>query len=211
MNDRKFVVETRGPIQKRKTPMRPEELTIPLIEKAIQWPVATWEGNCYTVACAIVEAGLIKGRAVYGHYKGPVADTGYWAKRKGQLFQRHGWIMLEDDRIMDPTRWSFEDKEPYIAIFEDDVFAWCRCGHVMDEHESGFFNPCEVCDCPDYQKAPVPFKDYDEGGNEFRAAITTPCPEFRKDAKRVSLPLKGKALSAVMELLESPPARKSVV
>lgn len=86
------------------------------IESAIGLPVAQWHGRCYEVACAIVESGLVKGEAVYGHYLGPVAAKGHWARRKDNLFQRHGWIVLQDETIIDPTRWSFENAEPYLAV-----------------------------------------------------------------------------------------------
>lgn len=73
-------------------------------------PVTRWPGNCYCVAQAIVEAGLIEGRAVYGDYLGPV--------KEGTLFDgrgviQHGWIEV-DGQIVDPTRWVFEGASPYL-------------------------------------------------------------------------------------------------
>lgn len=92
------------------------ETDIKKIEKKINIFVSKWDGNCYSIACEIVKAGVVQGRAVYGHYYGPVAKTGKWDTRR--IFQRHGWVVLNDGRIFDPTRWSFEDKPPYIAVFD---------------------------------------------------------------------------------------------
>lgn len=27
----------------------------------------------------------------------------------------------------------------------------CICGHVEEEHEHGFFKPCTLCDCDDFE------------------------------------------------------------
>lgn len=86
------------------------------IEKKINIFIDRWSGNCYYIACEIVKANIVQGRAVYGHYYGPVAKTGEWNTRRA--FQRHGWVVLNDGRIFDPTRWSFENETPYIAIFD---------------------------------------------------------------------------------------------
>jgi hypothetical protein len=81
--------------------------------EAIGLPLEAWSGQCYGVAVALVESGLVDGCAVYGHWLGPVAegshfDTGF------RPFQRHGWIVLEDGSVVDPTRWAFEGVDPYI-------------------------------------------------------------------------------------------------
>lgn len=191
--------------------MKPEDLTIEAVEKAIGIPSGKWHGRCYEVACLVVKAKLVHGTAVYGHYKGPVAKTGYWASRQDQVFQRHGWIVLDDDRILDPTRWSFENKKPYLYLFEppDDIMAICEtCDHVDDEHEcGGFFNPCTIgkCGCDDFVKKKVA-NDYDEGGNSFRESMMTPPPPFRKEDKIVELPLDGDAKEFVMMALGHPKA-----
>lgn len=79
------------------------------VEKAIGTPVQEWKENCYAISCAIVKAGLVNGFAVYGHYVGPVA-------KKRLPFERHGWVLLKDGRVLDPTRWVFENVPPYIYI-----------------------------------------------------------------------------------------------
>ena len=82
------------------------------VEKAIGIPSEKWKGNCYAIASAIVEAGLIEGDAVYGLYLGDVDDGSPLAYRGA--VQRHGWVLCKDGTILDPTRWVFENAKPYI-------------------------------------------------------------------------------------------------
>jgi hypothetical protein len=82
------------------------------IAEAIKLPLSEWHGNCYAIACQIIKEDFIKGRAVYGHYYGPVTNTNPYFN-SSRIFQRHGWISA-DLRIIDPTRWIFEETEPYI-------------------------------------------------------------------------------------------------
>lgn len=189
--------------------MKVDDLTIEIVEKAIGIPARKWTARCFEIACLIVRAKLVDGVPVYGHYKGPVATTGFWAERRGQSFQRHGWIVLDDDRILDPTRWSFEDKDPYLHLFTppDDSVALCEtCDHVDDEHErGGFFSPCAVadCDCDDFVLKRT-MKEYDEGGNGLREAMLMPPPKFHKGEKVENLPVRGDAKAFVMTLLGRP-------
>jgi len=86
------------------------------IAEIIDWPVDQWAGNCYAVSYSIVEKlGMGTARAVYGHYHGPIATTSIFADRP---IVRHGWILTEDGQVIDPTRWAFEDVEPYLHIGE---------------------------------------------------------------------------------------------
>lgn len=98
--------------------MDPNEMTIEQVVKSIDFPTEKWHGNCYGVAKAIVKAGLVEGTAVYGHYLGYVDPDGYWKKYAGHPFIQHGWVVLLDGGILDPTRWSFENTNPYLALFE---------------------------------------------------------------------------------------------
>lgn len=100
--------------------MDPSELTIEQVEKAINFEAMGWHGNCFGVATSIVQAGLVEGTAVYGHYLGYIDPDGYWEKYAGHPFVQHGWVLLDDGRILDPTRWSFENEEPYLALFTED-------------------------------------------------------------------------------------------
>lgn len=108
--------------KKRKKSLRPEDVTVEVVQKLVAKHLgptpADWEGKCHAVACAI--ATLVGGRAAYGHWLGKVARTGYWSDRAGLPFQRHGWVVLPDGRILDPTRWSFEAAAPYIWLGEND-------------------------------------------------------------------------------------------
>lgn len=91
--------------------MRPATFDPQAIAAAIKIPLTDWPGNCYAIASQMIDAGLLDGRAVYGHYLGMI--------RPGTLFfgnpiVRHGWIATKDGRIVDPTRWVFEGVAPYI-------------------------------------------------------------------------------------------------
>lgn len=97
------------------------KLTMRGAEKLVGLPVADWEGNCFAVASKL--ASYFGGVAVYGHWLGEISPKGYWEGRAGQAFCNHGWIVLPNERgkygvncetIVDPTRWSFEAKKPYI-------------------------------------------------------------------------------------------------
>lgn len=82
--------------------------------KAIGILTKDWEGNCFGIARALVKAGLVEGKAVYGTYGGPMSERGYWTSRAHAAFTHHGWIVGPDRSIIDPTRWSFEAVKPYI-------------------------------------------------------------------------------------------------
>lgn len=184
---------------------KPENLTIDIIAKAIRVKTKDFHGNCYAIACKVVESGIVRGRAVYGHWFGEVAKTGYWAKRRDQPFQRHGWVELEDGRILDPTRWSFEDKEPYLYLAEPVGEFICDCEHVLDEHDNGFFRKCTIlgCLCLDYEAEK---SEYDEGGNRIRKAMSRPPPAYYPSDKKVDLVMQSNAKLFVMELLCQPEA-----
>ncbi len=77
-----------------------------------------WKGNCYCIASKIVNEDILmtECRAIYGHYLGPVSSKSCFSDRKHMPFISHGWIELSNRDIVDPTRWVFEAKEPYIAF-----------------------------------------------------------------------------------------------
>lgn len=93
-----------------------EDLTVADVEKAIGSPAELWKGNCFAIASEVVEAGLVKGVAVYGHFRGKVDPRSYFGMRSGLAFIQHGWVQLDDGRVFDPTRWGFEDREPYLYL-----------------------------------------------------------------------------------------------
>lgn len=94
-------------------------VTIKQIEEAFGLPVKEWAGKCYQVACAAAE--LIPGStAVYGHFLGEVHPSSIFAGRA--MFVQHGWVVLKNGRVLDPTRWAFEGKKPYLYVGKDDVY-----------------------------------------------------------------------------------------
>lgn len=81
------------------------------IAEKINFPLDSWPGNCFTVACQMLVHDLVEGRPCYGHYYGNIAKDSMFAR---QELVHHGWIETKDGYIVDPTRWVFESKEPYI-------------------------------------------------------------------------------------------------
>ena len=98
------------------------KLTIKQVEKAIRLPAKEWAGKCYSIACDIVAKKLVNGKAVYGHWLGPVHAKSIFCDASVAGFCRHGWILMDDGTIVDPTRWVFEAKKPYIYIGENDLY-----------------------------------------------------------------------------------------
>lgn len=90
--------------------------TLKKCETALKLPAAKWAGRCHEIALALVEAGLVPGCAVYGHFTGRVHSLSYFGDRAGLGFVRHGWVQLPDGRVFDPTRWTFEAKSPYLYV-----------------------------------------------------------------------------------------------
>ena len=96
------------------------ELSVAQVEEALGAHADEWIGECYAVATAIVKSGLVSnGRVRYGHWLGPVSPGTYFDHRP--LIQ-HGWIDIRQGKeliIIDPTRWVFEGRMPYIFIGPD--------------------------------------------------------------------------------------------
>lgn len=171
--------------KKRRT--RPNRLpTLAECEKALGEKAETWAGRCYEIASRIVKAGLVDGEAVYGHWIGRVHPRSYFGKRANLPFVAHGWVLLKDGRVLDPTRWAFEAVEPYLFVGEPPdnwaVSPCVNCGLIYEEHcDDG---PDDRCD--NYEQPAWP---YDEGGNKWREA------EFAGRPKPVAKgPLKDVAL-----------------
>lgn len=92
---------------------------IPQIEYLIGLTTEEWKGNCYAVAVACVDAGVVEGEAEYGIWEGPIAPGSFF---EGRPLARHGWVRLPDGQIWDPTRWVFENVEPYIYVGSDEFY-----------------------------------------------------------------------------------------
>jgi hypothetical protein len=173
------------------------------VAEAIGIPTSEWAGNCYAIACALVKANVVQGTAVYGHWTGAIHRNSYFRDRRHLPFCPHGWVLTDDGYVVDPTRWTFEAKAPYIYVGIDEG-AWLtpclHCDHIGDEHGTGFFKPCMVegCSCEDYEREPWP---YDEGGDHWRREMQRPAPA-PTGARAHELPLTGPALIHVRRLLQ---------
>jgi hypothetical protein len=101
--------------------VKPEDLTIPLLEKAVGRKAKSWPGNCYALASKAREL-LGFGTLAYGHYLGPVSTKGFWKAFAKVPFVQHGWVILPGKLVLDPTRWSFLNEKPSIWIGPDDEY-----------------------------------------------------------------------------------------
>lgn len=134
----------------------PDEITLSDCERAIGEPAKSWAGRCFEIASRLVDAGLVRGTAVYGHWIGPVHPRSHFGGRHGTLFVQHGWIVLTGDaRVLDPTRWAFERKRPYLYLGAADHYdeggngwraATQRPVPEFDPAEKSFDVPKEVMD-----------------------------------------------------------------
>lgn len=179
-------------------------------EKAVGEPAEKWVARCYEIAYKIVAAGLVTrkqglgdGFAVYGHWVGPISPRSHFADRARLGFTQHGWIYIADTcMVIDPTRWVFEAKAPYIyADYEPDVDT-TRCKHcamLPCEHDGlGANDECDL-----YEPEIWP---YDEGGSRVREAMNLkkPPPKAKKTDKKLKLKLDKDAAEFVGNLLGQP-------
>lgn len=79
--------------------------TLAACERTLGEKAETWKGRCFEIASRLVREGLVSGHAVYGHWRGDVAKGSmFYGNTCG--FVQHGWVVLADGRIFDPTRWA---------------------------------------------------------------------------------------------------------
>ena len=82
------------------------------LAKQIKIPVKKWPSNCYAIASAILQTGLLPdGRLCYGHYFGEISADSIFAS-PNHVAPRHGWIRLPHGWVYDPTRWVFTASPP---------------------------------------------------------------------------------------------------
>jgi hypothetical protein len=93
--------------------------TVARCVKAFGLPTEEWKGKCFQLASKMVKVGLVQGEPVYGHWRGPVLKGTHFYKRSAPLFVPHGWVLLPDGRICDPTRWVFYGSAPFIFLGEN--------------------------------------------------------------------------------------------
>jgi ribosome modulation factor len=94
--------------------------TIAQIE-AVIGPTENWKGNCYGVAEALLQSGLLQpvidkfgpAQATYGQYCGVVLSGNQFS---GKPFVRHGWIEIEEGIVIDPTYWVFLNEKPELRV-----------------------------------------------------------------------------------------------
>ncbi len=176
--------------RKKKAPAPKKARRLPTLEeceKALGEKAEKWGGRCFEVASRIVEAGLVDGVAVYGHWVGDVHPESMFARKSVRLpFVQHGWVQLADGRVLDPTRWEFEHVAPYLFVGEEpdhwSVTPCANCGLLKEEHRDG--GPEDQCEMFEVEKWP-----YDEGGNQWRDAMMAgrPPPEPKGPRKKVKV------------------------
>ena len=96
------------------------------IEQEIGIPAAKWPGKSFFIATEFVDCGVVEGKAVYGIYTGPIEEDG--VTFGGRLLGRHGWVETPDGKIVDPTRWVYEDVVPYVHVGDVDDPEYDRAG-----------------------------------------------------------------------------------
>jgi hypothetical protein len=100
--------------------MTPFPTEVSEIAEAIDLPLADWPGNCHGVAELVLRRLPTQGmRLVRGHYHGWTSPASVY----GRGPQQHSWLRLGDGRILDPTRWAFDQPgKPYLYVGENDAY-----------------------------------------------------------------------------------------
>lgn len=98
---------------KKNVTMLLSQLAAKEMGRMINVPCDQWAGRCYEISARILDAGICEGKLCYGLYYGKVHRNSFFGRRGYCGAIRHGWISL-DDGVMDPTRFAFENKPPYI-------------------------------------------------------------------------------------------------
>lgn len=91
-----------------------EALNLSGLERAIGLRSWEWPGRCFEISRALVQKMGVEGRAAYGFWTGPVTPSMFFDGSAARV--RHGWVVIPDGRIIDPTRFVFEHAEPYIYV-----------------------------------------------------------------------------------------------
>jgi len=119
------------------------------VAEKIETPLEQWKGNCYTIACKIVKSGILSdndARAVYGRYLGYISRGSMFATRKHLPFCPHGWIILCDQTVLDPTRWVFEALKPYMAHININTDKYIDYDEGGNRWREANIRPCPVFD-----------------------------------------------------------------
>lgn len=91
------------------------------LAKEIDIPLENWPLNCHAIATAVLDLVPVNGmRLARGHWTGHV-DRQSQYRRSGM--QQHSWLVAQDGRIVDPTRWAMENpNSPSIYIGDNDNY-----------------------------------------------------------------------------------------
>lgn len=114
-----------------------------VISEAIGLPLSDWPGNCHGVAELVLRRLPTQGmRLVRGHYHGWTSPASVY--RGGP--QQHSWLRLGDGRILDPTRWAFDQPDrPYLYVGENDAYdeagLWLAAKSRTMMGMAAFFSP----------------------------------------------------------------------
>jgi len=123
--------------------------TLQQCETALGEPASAWSARCFEIASRIVDAKLCpKGSvAVYGHWIGPITKGSLFAGKAAMGFVQHGWVVLPDGRVLDPTRWVFEHVVPYLYVGAADADHYDEGGNkfrtAMQPSQPPSFDECE--------------------------------------------------------------------
>lgn len=127
------------------------EVTLSVAEEIVGEPAHKWEGRCYEIASLIADH-VKHADAVYGHYSGPVDPCGYWGERCDDDFIQHGWVVIKgSSMVLDPTRFSFENVDPYVYFGPADHY-----DEGGNDYRSKYTSPCPPFDFSD---GVVPFPE----------------------------------------------------
>jgi hypothetical protein len=97
-------------------PLSPE-----ILADEIGIPLNRWPGNCHGIAEAVLQMVPVQGmRLARGHFHGVVSRKSVY---RGGGVQQHSWLVAEDGRILDPTRWAMDRPDtPYIYLGINDHY-----------------------------------------------------------------------------------------
>lgn len=108
------------------------------VSKAIKIDLSLWPKNCYGIAQATLESGVLdafqqkygKLFLTYGQYHGEFAPTSIYANRP---LARHAWLESPLGHIVDPTRYVFLDQAPHLwsGVIDDYDLSGARIREEM--------------------------------------------------------------------------------
>lgn len=89
---------------------------ISIIESIIGYKTQQWVSQCYFISGLLLKHNIVQGELCYGKYYGSIDQNSFFSNHP---LPNHGWIEF-NGFIIDPTRWVFENVEPYIYVGQID-------------------------------------------------------------------------------------------